>query len=186
MPRDVATRWNSMYDMLVFVIKYRVVVDAICADRELSLRKFELTTREWAITSQLADTLKVRVQTLTPRCPGSDHTRSCHLTSRLLPYHLSPRSISKSCKPLWALYFLRNISRATEVTKVLNDLHQSSVVFLVHFNIFIFSAKASVSSDFCDLCSLCGREYRAPRVLLPSGTGNQNSGRTLVARSCDP
>lgn len=92
MPRDVATRWNSTYNMLVFAIKYRVVVDAICADRELGLRKFELTTREWAIASQLADTLKVRVQTLSPRCPGADHIRSCHLTSRLLPRHLSLRS----------------------------------------------------------------------------------------------
>ncbi|KAI0727918.1 hypothetical protein C8Q72DRAFT_779000 [Fomitopsis betulina] len=59
MPRDVATRWNSTYDMLVFALKYRAVVDAICADRELGLRKFELSLREWAIATQLADTLKV-------------------------------------------------------------------------------------------------------------------------------
>lgn len=59
MPRDVATRWNSTYDMLVFALKYRAVVHAICADRELGLRKFELSLREWAIATQLADTLKV-------------------------------------------------------------------------------------------------------------------------------
>lgn len=45
--------------MLIFAIKYRVVVDMVCADRELGLRKFELTTREWEIVSQLADMLKV-------------------------------------------------------------------------------------------------------------------------------
>lgn len=59
MPRDVSTRWNLTYDMLIFAIKYRVVVDTVCADRELGLRKFELTSREWEIVSQLADTLKV-------------------------------------------------------------------------------------------------------------------------------
>ncbi|EIW54546.1 uncharacterized protein TRAVEDRAFT_132641 [Trametes versicolor FP-101664 SS1] len=59
MPRDVSTHWNSTYDMLIFAIKYCVVVDTVCADRELGLRKFELTTREWEIVSQLADTLKV-------------------------------------------------------------------------------------------------------------------------------
>lgn len=45
--------------MLLFAIKYHVVVDAVCADCKLGLRKFKLTTCEWLIALQLADTLKV-------------------------------------------------------------------------------------------------------------------------------
>lgn len=58
--------------------------------------------------------------------------------------------ISKSCRPLWALYLLRKFPRTTEVTEVLYDLHLSAITFLVHSNMFIFSARSSVSSDFCD------------------------------------
>ncbi|KAI0745592.1 hypothetical protein C8Q76DRAFT_598751, partial [Earliella scabrosa] len=33
LPRDVRTRWNSTYDMLETALKYRKVVDAMCADK---------------------------------------------------------------------------------------------------------------------------------------------------------
>lgn len=58
-PRDVSTRWNSTFDMLIAALEYRKVVDAMCADRDLGLRKFELGAREWTIARQLADVLKV-------------------------------------------------------------------------------------------------------------------------------
>ena len=60
MPRDVATRWNSTFDMLDFAIDYRLAIDAVTSNRDLSLRKYELADNEWAIATNLHDTLKVR------------------------------------------------------------------------------------------------------------------------------
>ena len=60
MPRDVATRWNSTYDMLEFAIKYRLAIDKITGDKLANLRKYELDDDEWSITMQLHKVLKVR------------------------------------------------------------------------------------------------------------------------------
>ena len=57
--RDVTTRWNSTYDMLCFIVKYRTAVEHITSDRKNDLRRFELTEDEWVIASELCDTLKV-------------------------------------------------------------------------------------------------------------------------------
>lgn len=58
MPRDVTTRWNSTYDMLVFALEYRKAIDDIAGSRELKLRKFELNETEWTIVKQLCEVLK--------------------------------------------------------------------------------------------------------------------------------
>ena len=63
-PRDVATRWNSTYDMLRFAAKYRIVVDSITADKTLKLRKFELDNDDWTIVHDLVSVLEVRVMYL--------------------------------------------------------------------------------------------------------------------------
>ena len=60
MPRDVATQWNSTYDMLEFTIRYRSAIDDITSDKSANLRKYELDDEEWRITMQLQNTLKVR------------------------------------------------------------------------------------------------------------------------------
>jgi len=72
MPRDVTTRWNSTYDMLVFALKYRSAIDEISGDR--GMRKYELDNEEWDLVQQLCDVLEVRPFLL----PLSSH--SCQLS----------------------------------------------------------------------------------------------------------
>jgi hypothetical protein len=64
MPRDVSTRWNSMYDMLNFTIDYRTAIDSISSNRELNLRKYELQDKEWEIAEALRDTLQACILNL--------------------------------------------------------------------------------------------------------------------------
>jgi hypothetical protein len=59
MPQDVATRWNSMYDMLDFTIDYQPAVDTMTARCDLDLRKYELSPEEWEIAEELRNVLKV-------------------------------------------------------------------------------------------------------------------------------
>jgi hypothetical protein len=59
MPRDVATRWNSTYDMLEFADKYRAALNVMTADRDMNLRKFELSKKEWAMATELCEVLRV-------------------------------------------------------------------------------------------------------------------------------
>ena len=61
MPRDVATRWNSTYDMLEFAIEFREALDTITGEKEMRLRKYEMDNEEWEIAQQLRDFLKVSI-----------------------------------------------------------------------------------------------------------------------------
>ncbi|KAF6744789.1 hypothetical protein DFP72DRAFT_825141 [Ephemerocybe angulata] len=63
MPRDVATRWNSTYDMLSFALEYRQAIARMSADADTGLRRFELDRKEWEIVGQLVEVLKVRTFT---------------------------------------------------------------------------------------------------------------------------
>ena len=64
MPRDVATRWNSTYDMLEFATEYRAALDIMTADRDMNLRKFELSKKEWGMATELCEVLRVRLHYL--------------------------------------------------------------------------------------------------------------------------
>ncbi|KAJ7078467.1 hypothetical protein B0H15DRAFT_788958, partial [Mycena belliarum] len=57
-PRDVATRWNSTYDMLKVAVEYRVVFDTIVSDKKTKMRKYELDDIEWEALSDLLVVLK--------------------------------------------------------------------------------------------------------------------------------
>ncbi|KAJ7768982.1 hypothetical protein B0H16DRAFT_1307592, partial [Mycena metata] len=57
-PRDVRTRWNSLYDMLVVAIEYRQVVNSLTSDRTLNLREYEISDLEWDILNDMVYVFK--------------------------------------------------------------------------------------------------------------------------------
>ena len=57
MPWDMATCWNSTYDMLEFALQYHKVIDGITGDRDM--RKYELSEDKWGLVQQLGDVLRV-------------------------------------------------------------------------------------------------------------------------------
>ena len=59
MPRDVRTRWNSTYDLLVFALLYRRAIDDVAGNKAANLRKYELSDEEWELTQRLCNMLKV-------------------------------------------------------------------------------------------------------------------------------
>ncbi|KAG1791478.1 hypothetical protein EV424DRAFT_1265938, partial [Suillus variegatus] len=59
MPRDVATWWNSTFDMLDYALEHREAVDTVMQWQDLSLQKYELEDNEWEILQQLRDILKL-------------------------------------------------------------------------------------------------------------------------------
>lgn len=76
MPRDVQTRWNSTYDMLIFALEYRQAIDNITGDKKLSLRQFELGETEWEIVEDLKCVLYVSSLSLHPSALADSLSRS--------------------------------------------------------------------------------------------------------------
>lgn len=60
MPRDVATRWNSTFEILNFALEYHDAIDTLTSDRVANVRMLELDDEEWVLATQLRDVLKVR------------------------------------------------------------------------------------------------------------------------------
>jgi hypothetical protein len=61
MPRDVATRWNSTYEMLNFASTYRDAYNELSSNRDMKMRQYEIEDHEWELVKQLADVLKVSI-----------------------------------------------------------------------------------------------------------------------------
>ena len=59
MPRDVSMRWNSTYDMLEFALNYRAALDTMTDDRDMKLRQFELSKKDWDMAAELCRALQV-------------------------------------------------------------------------------------------------------------------------------
>jgi hypothetical protein len=59
MPCDVATCWNSTFNMLDFAVTYQRVIDEITRDKTTGLCKYELSNNEWIIADQLRNVLCV-------------------------------------------------------------------------------------------------------------------------------
>jgi hypothetical protein len=81
MPRDVRTRWNSMFAMLDFAVRYREALIRMTAERANNLREFELRSNEWKLVIQLHDGLKVRLRVV--GCPFPFHAHLEALLSDL-------------------------------------------------------------------------------------------------------
>ena len=62
MPRDVATRWNSLFDLLEYILKHQKAIDLVIQWRELGMRDLELSDNEWELVEQLRSILKVSMQ----------------------------------------------------------------------------------------------------------------------------
>ena len=60
MPHNVATHWNSTYEMLNFAYIYHDAFNQITANQDMKMRKYELSRKEWKVVKDLVDVLKVR------------------------------------------------------------------------------------------------------------------------------
>jgi hypothetical protein len=58
-PRDVSTRWNSTFDLLIFAKQYRKAIDTMVEEHD-DLEDLKLSRRDWKVVDELADILEVR------------------------------------------------------------------------------------------------------------------------------
>ena len=47
--------------MVEFATEYRAALDIMTADRDMNLRKFELSKKEWGMVTELCEVLQVRL-----------------------------------------------------------------------------------------------------------------------------
>jgi hypothetical protein len=59
MPRDVAMRWNSTYEMLKFAYTYQDAINQLTDNQSMKLGHCVITQSEWDLIKQLRDALKV-------------------------------------------------------------------------------------------------------------------------------
>ena len=47
--------------MVEFAIEYRAALNTMTADRDMNLRKFELSKKEWSMVTELCEVLRVHI-----------------------------------------------------------------------------------------------------------------------------
>lgn len=57
--RRIATRWNTELDCLRSHVHFRSAIKQLVADRDLSLKRYDLTESQWDLAMQLVSELKV-------------------------------------------------------------------------------------------------------------------------------
>jgi hypothetical protein len=110
MPRDVTTRWNSTYDMLVFALEYRAAIDQICGTKANGLRKYEISAGEWRIAGQLRDVLKVS---------PFFHARDSFFTLEIRPFSLVAQVFKDA-----TLFFSRATPNLTMVIPAMDHIDE--------------------------------------------------------------
>ncbi|KAF4612580.1 hypothetical protein D9613_012727 [Agrocybe pediades] len=103
MPRDVTTRWNSTFDMLVFALEYQQVINKITASRDFKMRKYELQSDDglpYPARALLASRRAPPPSTASrSSLPPALHLASHPLTSALASHalsHLAPSLVPPS------------------------------------------------------------------------------------------
>ena len=93
MPRDVVTRWNSLFNLLEYALKHWKAIDLVTQRCELGMRDLELSDNEWELVKQLCSVLKVSMQHVWLDLNTYNHrsSRMQHCSSRA-PLPLSLRS----------------------------------------------------------------------------------------------
>lgn len=59
MPRDVATWWNSTYDMLDFAVGHSELIQRLVVNINNKMTNLQLSEEEWGYAKELRDALKV-------------------------------------------------------------------------------------------------------------------------------
>jgi len=57
---NVATQWNSTFNLLEYALRHQKELDTVTQQRDLGLLKFKLGDHEWELIEQLHNVLKVR------------------------------------------------------------------------------------------------------------------------------
>ncbi|KAG6852532.1 hypothetical protein C0991_011129 [Blastosporella zonata] len=118
--------------MLEFALKYKTAINAFTGDREMNLRKYELTSQEWTIVQQLHDVLKIfkdatyyfskSTPSLAKVIPAMDHINAQLATMPTFPQSAAALSMGK--KLLNKYYDKINLSEVYRIAMVLHPQYK--------------------------------------------------------------